>query len=151
MSLFLPPLLFEAAFHINLNEPRRNLWTVLILAVPGVMLSMVLVGGMEAWGVGLSWPAALVFGALIAATDPISVVGIFRRLGAPRRLAVLLEGESLFNDGTAVVLFNLTVASVGIESAVLSRDLHGAVVLMVIGTTLATPFLLRWAFRPQEG
>jgi hypothetical protein len=58
----------------------------------------------------LTWPAALLFGALIAATDPISVVGIFRRLGAPKRLAVLLEGESLFNDGTAVVLFNLAAA-----------------------------------------
>jgi len=127
LSLFLPPLLFEAAFHINLNELRRNLWTVLILAVPGVMLSMVLVGGMVAWGVGLSWPAALVFGALIAATDPISVVGIFRRLGAPKRLAVLLEGESLFNDGTAVVLFNLTVAIVVTGSA----DWSGSLLLFL--------------------
>jgi len=112
LSLFLPPLLFEAAFHINLNELRRNLGTVLLLAVPGVILSMVLVGGIVEWGVGLSWPAALVFGAVIAATDPISVVGIFRRLGAPKRLEVLLEGESLFNDGTAVVLFNLAVATI---------------------------------------
>ena len=110
LSLFLPPLLFEAAFHINLNELRRNLWTVVLLAVPGVILSMILVGSIVVWGFGLGWPAALVFGALIAATDPISVVGIFRRLGAPKRLSVLLEGESLFNDGTAVVLFNLAVA-----------------------------------------
>lgn len=117
LSLFLPPLLFEAAFHINLNELRRNLWTVLLLAVPGVMLSMLLVGGIVVWAVGLSWPAALVFGALIAATDPISVVGIFRQLGAPKRLAVLLEGESLFNDGTAVVLFTLAVSVVATGSA----------------------------------
>jgi CPA1 family monovalent cation:H+ antiporter len=65
----------------------------------------------------LSWPAALLFGALIAATDPISVVGIFRRLGSPKRLAVLLESESLFNDGTAVVLFNLAIAVVVTGSA----------------------------------
>jgi CPA1 family monovalent cation:H+ antiporter len=112
LSLFLPPLLFEAAFHINLTELRRNLPTVLLLAVPGVLVSMLLVGGVVQQAVGLTWPAALLFGALIAATDPISVVGIFRRLGSPKRLAVLLEGESLFNDGTAVVLFNLATAVV---------------------------------------
>jgi Na+:H+ antiporter len=60
-------------------------------------------------GQGFGWPHAVVFGALIAATDPIAVFGMFKTLGAPRRLSILLEGESLLNDGTAVVLFSLVL------------------------------------------
>jgi CPA1 family monovalent cation:H+ antiporter len=110
LSLFIPPLIFEAAFHINIETLRRNLSTIVLLAVPGVVLNMLLVGGVVAWGADLSFPIALVFGALIAATDPVAVVAIFRKLGAPTRLTVLLEGESLLNDGTAIVLFNIAVA-----------------------------------------
>ena len=111
LSLFIPPLVFEAAFHINLAELRKNLSTIILLAVPGVVLTMLLVGFIVSWGVGMPIGLALVFGALIAATDPVSVVAIFRKLGAPKRLEVLLEGESLFNDGTAIVLFNLALVA----------------------------------------
>lgn len=112
LLFFLPPLLFEAAFHLNIHELRRNIWSIALLAVPGVVLNTLMVGGVVAWGAGLSMGIALIFGALIAATDPIAVVSIFKKLGAPRRLAVLLEGESLFNDGTAIVIFELAVAAV---------------------------------------
>lgn len=141
LSLLLPPLLFEAAFHINLTELRRSLSTVLLLAIPGVILSMLLVGGMVGWAVGLSWPAALVFGALIAATDPISVIAIFRRIGAPKRLEVMLEGESLFNDGTAVLLFNLVVA-VLIAGSPWSDSIVAS--LWIAGGGLAVGFGLGW-------
>ena len=107
LALFVPPLVFEAAFHLNLQELRRNMASILVLAIPGVILTMFLVGGIVAWGTGLALPMALTFGALIAATDPVAVVSIFRSLGVPKRLAVLVEGESLLNDGTALVLFNL--------------------------------------------
>ncbi len=110
LALFVPPLVFEAAFHLNLNELRHNLGTILLLAVPGVILTMFIVGGIISLGAGLALPIALTFGALSAATDPIAVVSIFRMLGVPRRLSVLVEGESLFNDGTALVLFNLILA-----------------------------------------
>ncbi len=110
LSLFLPPLVFEAAFHLPLRDLRRDGVTIFLLAVPGVLLSMAVVGGVLAWAGGMALPLALVFGALIAATDPVSVLAIFRRLGAPKRLEVLLEAESLFNDGTAIVLFNLALA-----------------------------------------
>ena len=110
LGLFVPPLVFEAAFHINFNDLRRNLTGILVLAVPGVILTMFIVGGLLAVGTQLSLVSALVFGALIAATDPVSVVAIFRTLGVPKRLSVLIEGESLFNDGTAIVLFNLVLA-----------------------------------------
>ncbi|MGB8212365.1 MAG: Na+/H+ antiporter [Anaerolineales bacterium] len=112
LALFVPPLAFEAAFHINFQDLRRNLAGILVLAVPGVILTMLIVGGLLAVGTGLSLAATLVFGALIAATDPISVVAIFRTLGVPKRLSVLIEGESLFNDGTAIVLYNLALAVV---------------------------------------
>ena len=110
LALLVPPLIFEAAFHLNLNDLRRNLAPILALAIPGVILTTVIVGGIVAWGTGLSLPVAMVFGALVSATDPVSVIALFRSIGVPRRLQVLLEGESLFNDGTAIVLFHLVVA-----------------------------------------
>lgn len=109
LALLVPPLLFEAAFHINFNDLRDNLTPILALAVPGVLLTTAVVGAIVAWGAGLSLPTALVFGALVSATDPVSVVALFRSMGVPKRLLVLLEGESLFNDGTAIVVFNLMV------------------------------------------
>lgn len=110
-TLLLPPLVFEAAYHLNLQQLRRFLPTILILAIPGVLINMLIVGGIIAAGTGLSLQIAFVFGALIAATDPVSVVAIFRKLGAPKDLEVLMEGESLFNDGTAIVVFNLALAA----------------------------------------
>jgi CPA1 family monovalent cation:H+ antiporter len=112
LALFVPPLIFEAAFHLNFSDLRRNLPTILVLAIPGVILTMLIVGGALFLGVHLSLPVALLFGALVAATDPVAVVALFRVLGVPKQLAVLVEGESLFNDGTALVLFNLVLAVV---------------------------------------
>ena len=111
LAILLPPLLFEAAFHLNIDHLRRNVGTILLLAIPGVLLTMLITGAIVSFGAGLPITAALVFGALIAATDPVSVVGIFRRIGAPKRLEVLLEGESLFNDGTAIVLFGIAITA----------------------------------------
>jgi CPA1 family monovalent cation:H+ antiporter len=111
LALLIPPLVFEAAFHLNLSVLWRNLPFILLLAVPGVMLTMIVVGGVVAWGTVLPLPLALVFGALVAATDPVSVVAMFKRGGSPQRLAVIVEGESLLNDGTAIVVFNLAIAS----------------------------------------
>lgn len=111
MLLLVPPLVFEAAFHIRFDDLRRDFWLIILLAIPGVILTTLLVGWLVSWGTGLALQAALVFGALIAATDPVAVVALFRRLGAPRRLQVLLESESLLNDGTAIVMFGLMVTS----------------------------------------
>jgi CPA1 family monovalent cation:H+ antiporter len=110
LSLFLPPLVFDAALHLNLNEFRRNLPGILVLAVPGVILTTLIVAGIVSLGTSLSLPVALVFGALISATDPVSVVATFRSIGIPRRLGVLVEAESLLNDGTAIVMFNVVMA-----------------------------------------
>ncbi|HET6371173.1 MAG TPA: Na+/H+ antiporter [Nitrospiria bacterium] len=111
LTLFVPPLVFEAAFHIELRKLRENLVPLLALAVPGVLLTTLIVGLIVAKGIDLPLPTALVFGALIAATDPVAVVALFRTLGAPKRLGIIVEGESLFNDGTAIVVFNVMLAA----------------------------------------
>ncbi len=106
----LPPLLFEAAYHIHGERLRRNALVIALLATVGVALS----AGVTALGMHFlahwGWAAALVFGALIAATDPVSVIAIFREAEAHGRLLLLIEAESLLNDGTASVAFALVVA-----------------------------------------
>ena len=110
LTILVPPLIFEAAFHIKFEELRRNLKEILAFAIPGVLITMLLVGLIISWGTSLPLEVALIFGALIAATDPVAVVALFRTLGVPKQLLILLEGESLFNDGTAIVIFNLMIA-----------------------------------------
>lgn len=111
LGIFVPPLIFEAAFHLPINELRRNLFPILALAIGGVLLTTFLVGGIVHLGGGLLMANAIVFGSIIAATDPVAVIALFRSLGVPKRLQVLLEGESLLNDGTAIVVFNIAVAA----------------------------------------
>ena len=143
LALFVPPLVFEAAFHLNLNELRQNMGVILLLAVPGVVLTMLIVGGMVSFGTSLSLPIALTFGALIAATDPVAVVSLFRMLGVPKRLANLVEGESLMNDGTALVLFNLMLAVVATGKFNLALSLIDFVRISLGGVVVG--LVLGWA------
>ncbi len=152
LALFVPPLVFEAAFHIDLRELRNDLGPILMLAVPGVLLTTVVVGWIVAASVGLSLASALVFGALISATDPVAVVALFRSLGAPRRLSLLVEGESLFNDGTAIVVFGIMLGAAGAAAqhggagVADNLDLVGAVTsfLVVALGGVAAGALLGW-------
>ena len=118
-SIFLPGLLFEASYHIAPEDLRTTKTSIVALAVPGVVVGMLLTAGMLALagrtvaGEALPFQYALVFAAIVAATDPIAVVALFKEIGAPRRLGVLVEGESLLNDGTAIVLFSVVMAVVG--------------------------------------
>jgi len=111
LGIFVPPLIFEAAFHLPINELRRNLLPIITLAIIGVLLTTFLVGGIVHFGAGLLLANAIIFGAVIAATDPVAVIALFRTMGVPKRLQVLLEGESLLNDGTAIVVFNIAVGA----------------------------------------
>jgi len=115
LGILVPPLIFEAAFQVKAKDLLKDLAPILSLAIPGVLLTTFLVGGVLYWGTDFSLTSALLFGSLIAATDPVAVVALFRSLGVPHRLQLLLEGESLFNDGTAIVIFNLmlTIAVTG--------------------------------------
>lgn len=117
--LFLPPLLFQAGLHIDLPLLQRKAIAVVLLAVPGVIVSSVAVAAAikpflpDAAVMGQNiWLPALLFGAMFAATDPISVMAAFKTTGAPDGLKTMVEGESLFNDGTAVVLFLILLAAV---------------------------------------
>ena len=107
LIILVPPLVFEAAFLLNVDDLFHELPLVLVLAIPGVILTTLMVGGLVSITAGIPLAVALVFGSLIAATDPVAVVALFRTVGVPKRLQVLLEGESLLNDGTAIVIFNL--------------------------------------------
>jgi CPA1 family monovalent cation:H+ antiporter len=111
--VFLPPLLFQGAFHMNLNSLLKQFWPVVCFAVPGVIVSTLLVGGMVGWLGGISsMMVALLFGALISPTDPVSVLALFKKAGVPEDLKILVEGESLFNDATGVVLFTILLETV---------------------------------------
>ena len=135
LTVFLPVLLFHGAYTLSLSELRASLRLVAFLALPGVIATAGLVGLALHVFAGLSWTSALLFGAIVAATDPVSVLAIFGQVGAPRRLTAIVSGESLFNDGTALVLFS---AMVGIATAGhfnFFGSLGGSV--LVIGGSLA--------------
>ena len=123
LLIFLPALLFEAAWNLNLDHLRQNLAPILTLAVAGVCVSVAVVAIVLRYGGGLSWDAALLFGAMISATDPVSVLALFRRFGLPVRLSTIIEGESLFNDGTAAVLFRIIAGLVAAGRVPAAGDL----------------------------
>lgn len=112
LLVFLPPLLFEAAFVLDLERLWQLRGGVLALAVPGVLLAMAVGGAIVHWGLALPWVVALLFGAMIAATDPVAVLAAFRQLGVDPNLAILIEGESLLNDGVALMLLVTLVSAV---------------------------------------
>ncbi len=112
LLIFLPALLFEAAWNLKLQHLRENLLPILTLATVGVGLSVGVIGVILHYGIGLGWSSALIFGSIISATDPVSVLALFKKLGAPKRLTTIIEGESLFNDGTAVVVFRILLGIV---------------------------------------
>jgi CPA1 family monovalent cation:H+ antiporter len=112
LIFFLPALLFEGSLKINLRQLAENLIPILTLATFGVVVATVVAGYLVYWLVGLPLLVALLFGAIISATDPIAVLSITKEMGVSKRLTTLLEGESLFNDGTAVVLFQIFLAGV---------------------------------------
>jgi len=112
LAVLVPPLLFEATLHISWGRLRRDLFPVLLLALAGTLIGAFVVGGMVNGLVdGIPWAPAVAFGALISATDPVAVIAFFRSIGVPKRLTILVEGESLFNDGVAFVVFIIALAA----------------------------------------
>jgi len=112
LYLILPTLIFDASINMDLKALRRNIAPILILAVFGLIISALITGGLINTFTGLSIGAALLFGALISATDPVAVIALFGEIGAPRRLTTLVDGESIFNDATAIVLFTIIFAAI---------------------------------------
>jgi CPA1 family monovalent cation:H+ antiporter len=136
MLVFLPALLFAGAWEMPLDELRRNWVPVALLATVGVALGIAISYGLLAFGAKIDPSEALIFGALVAATDPLAVIALFRELRVDKRLAIIVEGESLFNDGTAVVAFRtlmLTVAGAAGGVAVHPIDVFGRFLAMTAG------------------
>ena len=110
---FLPPLLYSAAFFTSLRDLRANTRAISLLSIGLVGATTLIVGVVAHWAVdGLPWSAAFVLGAVVSPTDPIAATSIARRLGVPRRLVTIIEGESLVNDATALVLYRAAVVAV---------------------------------------
>ena len=142
-------LLFAGGVHVDVRALRRFRTPVLALAFAGTVISAFIVGGLMAWllplvGVSLSFGYCLLFGALISPTDPIAVGGILRGSKAPPEVRVVIEGESLFNDGVGVALFVLVLESVMSGTAPTPGDV-GLTVLREVGGGIVLGVLLGWA------
>jgi NhaP-type Na+/H+ or K+/H+ antiporter len=112
LVIFLPALLFEGSLKIQFRHLRENIVPISLLATVGVLAATLISGFSLHWALGIPILIALVFGAIVAATDPISILSIFKDMAVDKRLAIVVEGESLFNDGTAVVLYGILFGAV---------------------------------------
>ena len=112
MFVFLPALVFESALSIDVHRLMEDIGSILFLAVVGLLISTVAVGLPLHWATGMGLVVCLLLGSIVSATDPVAVMALFKELGAPKRLTILVEGESLFNDATAIVLFGILVSMV---------------------------------------
>ncbi len=119
LYVFLPTLIFEAAFAMDVHTFKKTAANASLMAIPGIILAMLMTGlivmgvnrsglGLQGWG----WPVALMFGAVASATDPVAVVALLKELGAGKKLGTLIEGESMLNDGTAIVLFMVFLTAI---------------------------------------
>lgn len=151
--VFLPALIFESVLALDVHAFFENLGGMLLLAVPALLVSTALTaaamvfitGGTWTW----SWSVALVFGALISATDPVAVVALLREVGAPKRLGILIEGESLLNDGTAIVVFTVLVSLLAAPDAPADLvSILGSFAIVVAGGVMVGLVLaiLLWAW-----
>lgn len=129
LFVFLPILIFESAFSVEVHLFRRIFGQIAVLAVPGLIVSTLATACFVMWvlPVEWSWTVTLLFGALISATDPVAVVALLKEVCSRKRLETLIEGESLLNDGTAIVLFTLFLG-------MLSMDAGGTGLLEIAGS-----------------
>ncbi|MFH5183978.1 cation:proton antiporter [Paenibacillus sp. TAB 01] len=109
--IFLSALIGDAALKLHFQELRESKRPILLLSLLGTLLTFIFIAALSYYLIGLSLQKALVFGALMAATDPVSVLSIFKSMGLNKKLSVIVEGESLANDGVAVVLFKIAVVT----------------------------------------
>ncbi len=109
LFVFIPTLIFESAYNLDARQVSANIWPILTLAIPGLLISTGIIGAIFAIFTDFDLMVALLLGAILSATDPVAVIAIFRQLGVPERLTILVEGESLFNDATSLVLATILI------------------------------------------
>jgi len=136
LFIFLPALIFEAAWNVDIRLLWRNWRAVLFMAVPGVGLTAVLVGLGLSLVNQLPFLQALLLGAILAATDPVAVIPILKRLNVPHELATILEGESLLNDGFAIVLYTSLIAILSFGQRLTGLEFAGKALLVSGGGLL---------------
>ena len=143
-TVLLPALVYEAAFHLELRHFLATWRSVLLLAVPGVVVGTALtfglsLAGLRGLGLDLDWRVLLLAATVLAATDPVGVLALLRELGAPRRLATIMEGESLLNDGIAIVAFGVVMVALGLDPehhAITAGWIAGFLAWEVLGAVL---------------
>jgi NhaP-type Na+/H+ or K+/H+ antiporter len=174
LLVFLPPIIYYAAFGMSWQAFYANLRPIVLLAVGCVVFTTIAVAVAANWLIGMAWPAAFVLGAIVAPTDTVAPLAIARRLGIPSRISAVLEGEGLVNDATALVLFKFAVAAaatgtfslvqatITFSAIIIGKTVYGLIVgwLMLrlrdlareprieVTLVLLTPYLSFWA--PHE-
>ena len=155
LLVFLPPLLFEAAVSTPARDLKTDLGPIVRLSVVLVLLTMAAVALVAHFVIGLEWAAAFTLGAILGPTDAIAATSVFRRLGVARRAATLIEGESLFNDATALVAYRtFLLAATGAATFVITDAVAGFAAAVVGGIAIgvvvgvAATLLLRWLDNP---
>ena len=138
LILFLPALVFEGSVKLDVRDLIRDSVPLLLLANAGVLLAALVTGYLVHWLIGLPLLIALLFGSIISATDPISVLAIFKDLRVDKRLSLIMEGESLLNDGTAVVLFGILFGAVVAEKLSVPKSVEQYVLAVVGGAILGS-------------
>src|SRR3954463_12741900 len=148
LLVLLPGLVFEAAYRLRIVELRKWAIGLVVLAVPGVLISAAVVAVILSVATGLRFDLAFIVGAMVSATDPAAVVATFKRLTVPRALSTMVDGESLLNDGTGLVLFAIAVSAVYAPvSPVAAVTSFVAIVAVSVVIGLATGYAAAWVFR----
>ena len=138
LIVFLPALVFEASVKIDVRSLIREFLPLFLLVTFGVLMASVATGYLVHWATGLPVLMALLFGSIISATDPISVLAIFKDLKTSARLSLLIEGESLLNDGTAVVLFQILLAGIVAGNLSIGRGAGHFFLAVLLGAALGS-------------
>ncbi len=140
LYVFLPALLFEGAWNAEIDLLEADWLPIVLLAVPGMVLSLLVVAAALYWGIGLSLLLALLVGAIVAPIDPVAVIALFQQLGVPDRLRTLVEGESIFNDGTGSAAYELVLAvllpTLGLAEVSSNPSFLNTPVLGIVGEVL---------------
>jgi monovalent cation:H+ antiporter, CPA1 family len=136
LVVFLPPLIFEAAWNLDLQALRRMAWQIVMLAVPGTLATAFFIAGVLVVTRMLPFGPALLLGAIVAATDPVAVVAAFRHVAVPPGIRTLVEAESLSNDGVALILFGFALALVAGEQVSIGADVARGVLEIFGGVAI---------------